>query len=103
MGCITSTHWLPRERKHICGAQLGYETAYRYLIHDRDSIFSVELDASVGNFGLRVLKIPPRSPMANGICERLIGTIRRECLDWLIPQSEAHLRLVLKSWIGHYN
>ena len=82
---------------------LGYETAYRYLIHDRDSIFSVELDASVGNFGLRVLKIPPRSPMANGICERLIGTIRRECLDWLIPLSEAHLRLVLKSWIGHYN
>ena len=54
-------------------------------------------------FGLRVLKIPPRSPMANGICERLIGTIRRECLDWLIPLSEAHLRLVLKSWIGHYN
>ena len=82
---------------------LGYQTAYRYLIHDRDSIFSVDLDASVGNFGLRVLKTPPRSPMANGICERLIGTIRRECLDWLIPLSEAHLRLVLKSWIGHYN
>jgi putative transposase len=60
---------------------LGYETAYRYLIHDPDSIFSVELDASIGNFGLRVLKIPPRSPMANGICERLIGTICRECLD----------------------
>jgi hypothetical protein len=41
--------------------------------------------------------------MANGICERVIGTIRRECLDWLIPLSEAHLRRVLKSWIGHYN
>jgi len=66
--------------RHDCLA-LGYETAYRYLIHDRDSIFSVELDASVGNFGLRVLKIPSRSPMANGICERLIGTIRRECLE----------------------
>jgi putative transposase len=59
---------------------LGYETAYRYLIHDRDSIFSVELDASVGNFGLRVLKIPPRSPMANGICERpLSSRIQRRC------------------------
>ena len=41
--------------------------------------------------------------MANGVCERVIGTIRRECLDWLIPLSEAHLRRVLKSWIGHYN
>jgi putative transposase len=82
---------------------LGYETRYRYLIHDRDSIFSSELDNSVGSFGLRVLRTPPRSPMANGICERVIGTIRRECLDWLIPFSEAHLRRVLKSWIAHYN
>ena len=81
----------------------GYETRYRYLIHDRDSIFSWELDNSVGSLGLCVLKTPPRCPMANGICERVIGTIRRECLDWLIPLSEAHLRRVLKSWIGHYN
>ena len=50
---------------------LGYETRYRYLIHDRDNIFSLELDGSVGNLGLRVLKTPPRSPMANGICERM--------------------------------
>ena len=82
---------------------LGYETRYRYLIHDRDSIFSFELDNCVESLGLRVLKTPPRCPMANGICERVIGTIRRECLDWLIPLSEAHLRRVLKSWIGHYN
>jgi putative transposase len=82
---------------------LGYETRYRYLIHDRDNIFSLELDGSVGNLGLYVLKTPPRSPIANGICERMIGTIRRECLDWLIPLSEAHLRRILKLWIAHYN
>jgi hypothetical protein len=41
--------------------------------------------------------------MANAICERVIGTIRRECLDWLIPLSEYHLRRILKSWIRHYN
>jgi putative transposase len=41
--------------------------------------------------------------MANLICERLIGTIRRECLDWLIPLSESHLRLALKDWRTHYN
>ena len=82
---------------------VGYDTLYEYLIHDRDSIFSVELDSSIGCFGLRVVRTPPRCPMANGICERVIGTIRRECLDWLIPFSEAHLRRILKSWIGHYN
>jgi len=82
---------------------LGYETRYRYLIHDRDNILSLELDGSVGNLALCVLKTPPRSPMANGICERMIGTIRRECLDGLIPLSEAHLRRILKLWVAHYN
>ncbi len=82
---------------------LGLDADYGYLIHDRDSIFSRELDASVGRCGLRVLKTPPRCPMANAICERLIGTIRRDCLDWLIPLSEAHLRRALRSWAEHYN
>ena len=40
---------------------------------------------------------------ANAICERVIGTIRRECLDWLIPISEGHLRSILNSWVEHYN
>jgi transposase InsO family protein len=40
---------------------------------------------------------------ANAICERVIGTIRRECLDWLIPLSESHLRSILTSWAEHYN
>ena len=71
---------------------LGFDTHYGYLLHDRDSIFSRELDAAVGGFGLRILKTPPRCPMANGLCERVIGMIRRECLGWLIPLSEAHLR-----------
>jgi putative transposase len=71
---------------------IGYERRYEYLIHDRDSIFSTDLDESIQRLGLRVLKSPPRSPTANSICERVIGTIRRECLDWLIPLSEAHVR-----------
>src|SRR6266478_6620339 len=50
-----------------------------------------------------VLKSPPHSPKANAICERVIGTIRRECLDWLIPLSESHLRSMLKVWVTHYN
>lgn len=82
---------------------LGYDGRLRYLIHDRDSIFARSLDESIENFGLTVLKSPPHSPKANAICERVIGTIRRECLDWLIPLSELHLRSILKAWVGHYN
>jgi len=82
---------------------VGYEEQYEYLLHDRDSIFSTEVDAFIQQLGLRVLKSPPRSPKANSICERVPGTLRRECLDWIIPLSESHLRQTLKSWVAHYN
>ena len=54
--------------------------SYRFLIHDRDRIFSQPLDQHIRNLGLRVLQTPPRSPQANALCERLLGTLRRECL-----------------------
>ncbi|MDH3317637.1 MAG: integrase core domain-containing protein [Gammaproteobacteria bacterium] len=82
---------------------IGFDHAHRYLIHDRDRIFARHLDESIRALGLAVLKSPPRSPRANALCERVIGTIRRECLDWVIPISEAHLRLILKEWVTHYN
>ena len=82
---------------------VGFNDNHRYLIHDRDSIFAKHLDDSIKALGLNVLKLPPRSPKANAICERVIGTIRRECLDWLIPISESHLRAILKIWVEHYN
>ena len=94
-----TAQWTRQQLREV----VGYEQRYAYLLHDRDSIFSAELDESIQRLGLRVLKSPPRSPTANSICERVIGTIRRECLDWLIPISEAHLRQALKWWVAHYN
>ncbi len=76
---------------------------YRFITHDRDSIFSAELDASLARLGFKVIRTPVRSPQANSRCERLIGTLRRECLDWIIPLSEAYLRKTLRSWMPHYN
>ena len=55
------------------------------------------------NLGLRVLKTPPQSPQANALCERLLGTLRRECVDFVIPLSEHHLRCLLTEWVRHYN
>ena len=91
--------WTLQQRREA----LGYERCYRYLIHDRDRIFAPSLDESIVRLGVAVLKSPFRSPKANAIGERLIGTIRRECLDWLIPLSESHLRSILKEWRIHYN
>ncbi len=86
---------------HLLREALGFEKAHRYLLHDRDSIFAASLDESIKHLGVTVLKSPPHSPKANAICERVIGTIRRECLDWLIPISEPHLRSMLKEWVKH--
>ncbi|HEY6384386.1 MAG TPA: integrase core domain-containing protein [Candidatus Acidoferrum sp.] len=77
--------------------------SYRFLIHDRDAIFSAEVDHQLKAFGLRVLHTPARAPRANAYCERLVGTIRRECLDFMIPVGEKHLRRILSEWVTHYN
>jgi len=66
-------------------------------------IFSNGLDDAVEALGLKVLRTPVRAPQANAYCERLVGTIRRECLDFMIPLSENHLRRILRDWIKHYN
>lgn len=79
------------------------DATHRFLIHDRDAIYALAVDGAIRSMGLRVLKTPARTPQANAFCERLIGTMRRECLDWLIPIHERHLRGILRAWVSHYN
>ena len=62
-----------------------------------------QLDHSISHRGIRVLKSPPRTPKANSLCERVIGTLRRECLDYFIPITGSHLRCVTQNWASHYN
>ena len=76
---------------------------YKFLLHDRHKTFSVGLDQEVASWGIEVLKSPAHAPTANAFCERLIGTIRRECLDYVIPLSESHLKRTLREWVNHYN
>jgi transposase InsO family protein len=88
--------------RQLCEA-MPTEPRYRFLIHDRDSIFSWALDHRMRHLGLKVLKTPVRTPVANAICERVLGTLRRECLDFVIPLSANHLRRLLMRWAQHYN
>jgi putative transposase len=74
-----------------------------FVLHDRDSIYAATVDRAIASMGRHVLKTPVRTSQANAFCERLIGTIRRECLDWLIPIHEKHLRWILREWVAHYN
>lgn len=79
------------------------EHRYGFVIHDRDRIYSRDLDSAVTAMGVKVLRTPFRSPQANAVCERLVGTIRRECLDFSIPFGERHLRRILLEWVTHDN
>jgi transposase InsO family protein len=73
---------------------------YRYVIHDRDSIFSQGLDKGVTDLGVSVLRTPVRAPKANSVCERFGGTLRRECVDFLIPLNERHLKMTSKNGVS---
>jgi len=91
--------WTLQQFREILAAPHGY----RFVLHDRESIFSPGLDAGISAMGVRVLRTPVRAPMANAYCERLLGSLRREGLDYLIPFGEEHLRRLLRIWQVHYN
>jgi putative transposase len=94
-----TAYWTAQQFRMII---LG-DQPHRYVIHDRDSIYSEGVDRTLAAMGLTVLRTPVRAPQANAYCGRLVGTIRRECLDFLIPLTESHLCDILTRWITHYN
>ena len=91
------------DRKRAFAKDWNSDEGYKFIIHDRDSIYSSEVDSLLRASGLRVLKTPYRAPQANAFCERLIGSARRECLDFMIPINEDHVRWIMKQWVVHYN
>jgi len=80
-----------------------YDTAPRYLLRDRDSIYGVVFSRRVEGLGIRVKPIARRSPWQSPYVERLIGSIRRECLDRMIVFHERQLYRALKSYLEYYH
>ena len=81
----------------------GWEQAPRYLIRDRDGAYGEVFIRRLRSIGIRDRPTSPRSPWQNGYAERLIGSIRRECLDHVIVFSERHLRHLLLCYMNYYN
>jgi transposase InsO family protein len=77
------------------------EGPHRFVIHDRDSIFSAAVDGAVTAMGLRVLKTPPSTPQANAYAERFVRSIKEECLDRIIPIGERHFRRAVMEFADH--
>ena len=94
-----TAEWVSRQ---ITEAFPGNE-APRYLIRDRDSIFGVVVKKRLRAMGIRDKPTAPRSPWQNAYAERLIGSIRRECIDHCIVFNETYLRRLLRSYTKYYN
>jgi putative transposase len=80
----------------------AFDETTKYVIRDNDKIFSEDFKIHIRKFGLEDTPTAPRSPWQNPIAERLIGTLRRECLDHMIILNERHLRSVLDEYINEY-
>ena len=75
----------------------------RHLIRDRDRCYGSDFVAKASRIGIQAILTPVRAPNANAVAERVIGTLRRECLDHMIVLNERHLTRVLHEYIDHYN
>ncbi len=80
-----------------------WDTAPRYMIRDRDKKYGYEFTRRVAGLDIKQVLIASQSPWQNPYVERVIGSIRRDCLDHVIIFNERHLRRVLKEYIRYYN
>ena len=80
-----------------------WETAPRYLLRDRDAVYGVEFRDRLLSMGIEEVITAPRSPWQNPYVERVIGTLRRECLDHVIILNERHLQRILRSYLDYYH
>lgn len=104
-GCTTNPTgaWVTQQARQIAWSLQDQPGRFHFLIRDRDSKFTRDFDAVFASEGIRVIRTPVRAPKANATAERFVGTIRRECLDWLLIAGRRHLERVLRVYIDHYN
>jgi transposase InsO family protein len=94
-----TAEWIANQLTEAC----GWEQVPRYLIRDRDRCYGNVFIHRVRSLGIRDRPTSPRSPWQSGYAERLIGSIRRECLDHVVVFGERHLHHVLLSYMAYYN
>ena len=94
-----TAEWIARQISEA----FPWDDAPQYLIRDRDQIYGSVVTRRLLAMGIRDKPTAPTSPWQNGFAERLIGSIRRECVDHFVVLGEAHLRRILRSYARYYN
>ncbi len=89
--------------RNLSDAAEGFLVGKRYLIHDRDPLFTAEFLETLGSSGVQSLNLPPRSPNLSAHAERLVRTIEESCLQRMILFGEGSLRKVSYEFVEHYH
>jgi transposase InsO family protein len=95
--------WVTQQARNLSMERAEQADAVKFLIRDRDTKFTASFDSVFAADGIRIVRSPVRAPRANAICERVIGTLRRECLDRMLILGRRHLEVVLAEYVEHYN
>src|SRR5262249_14918382 len=88
--------------RNITDCEAGILKAKRYLIHDRDPLYTAQFLAILNDSGIESVKLPPRAPNLNAFAERFVRSIKEECLDRIILFGEEHLRTAVREYLAHY-
>jgi transposase InsO family protein len=95
--------WVIQQARNLSMALVERDRPVRFLVRDRDAKFTTSFDEVFHSERIRVIRTPVRAPRANAFAERLVGTIRRECLDRVVIFHRRHLEAVLAEYVDHYN
>jgi transposase InsO family protein len=95
--------WMKQIARNLTDIEDGFLSGARYLIHDRDPLFTEAFRDVPGSSGVTTVKLPARSPDLNAYAERFVLSIRSECLDQIVPLGERHLRKAVREYTEHYH
>jgi putative transposase len=95
--------WTTQQARNLVFSLPERERPLEFLVRDNDSKFTRAFDTVFNTEGIRVIRTPVRAPKANAVAERFVGTVRRECLDWILIVNRRHLQHVLREFVDHYN
>jgi putative transposase len=95
--------WVTQQARNLSIRAPKRLAGRRFLIRDRDTKFTRAFDDAFRAEGITSIQTPVRAPQANAYAERWIGTLRRECLDWILVFGRRHLEAVLRTYATHYN
>src|SRR2546428_3372439 len=95
--------WMAQIARNLTDGMDGFFSKKRYLIHDRDPLYTRDFLKMLADAGVESVKLPPRSPNLNAYAERFVRSIKESCLDRMIFFGEESLRTAIQNFVAHYH